>query len=199
MKTASVPDYPIHPLLADRWSPRAFDDRPVETDKLNTLFEAARWAASSFNAQPWYFVVAQRSQTEDFERLASLLNTGNRSWAEQAPVLIAAIARLDFPHKGRHNRHAWHDLGLAIGNLSVQATALDLYLHQMAGFNADTAAEQLGIPDGHAAATMIALGYLGDPATLSDTLRAREEAPRSRKTIDEFVFQGRWNAKRDAQ
>jgi nitroreductase len=185
------PDHPIHDLILHRWSPRAFANRPVELEKLFSLFEAARWAASSANEQPWSFVVATHADTAAFEGLASCLNPGN-SWAKNAPVLALSIVKLNFTHSGGPNRTAWHDVGLAVGNLSVEATSLGLHLHQMAGINSDTARQVCEIPETHAPVAMIAIGYLGDPSTLNDELKKREEAPRHRKPIREFVFSGKF-------
>jgi nitroreductase len=192
VKTA-VPDYPILDLIAKRWSPRAFADRPVESEKLRSLFEAARWAASSFNGQPWRFFVSTRDDAEGFEKLASCLNPGN-AWAKKAPVLALSVASLNFEHNNAPNRSAVHDVGLAVGNLSLQAISMGIYLHQMAGFSVDAARQLLGIPDGYVPVAMIAIGYLGDPGTLPDDLQAREMAVRQRKPLAEFVFSGRWGS-----
>ncbi len=185
------PDHPIHDLLLHRWSPRAFASRPVEREKLLSLFEAARWAASSANEQPWSFVFATHADTAAFETLASCLNPGN-SWAKAAPVLALSIAKLNFTHSGGPNRHAWHDVGFAVGNLCFEATSLGLYMHQMAGFNADTARQVCEVPETHAPVAMMAIGYLGDPSTLNDELRKREESPRHRKSLADFVYSGKF-------
>jgi nitroreductase len=184
---------PIHELLATRYSPRVFAARPVEEAKLQSLFEAARWAASSSNQQPWRFIVTRRG-TEAFTRLVACLRPGNQRWAPAAPVLILSVAKTQLEPSGdkpaRENAYAWHDLGLAVGNLSVQATALGLALHQMGGFDKEAAREAFGIPDGYAPVSVIALGYPGDPASLPEDLRARELAPRTRKPLEELVFEG---------
>jgi nitroreductase len=185
--------HPIHPLIAARWSPRAFEDREVPGSALNSVFEAARWAPSCFNEQPWNFIVARRQDGEEFERMLGCLVEGNRSWAKGAQVLMITVARMSFAHNGKPNRHAYHDLGLAVGTLSVQATELGLSLHQMAGFDADRAREVYGIPEGFEAVTAIALGYPGSPESLPDGLRDRETAPRERKPMASFVHAGRWD------
>ncbi|MGH7236266.1 MAG: nitroreductase family protein, partial [Nitrospiraceae bacterium] len=127
--------YPIHDLLQKRWSPRAFSGRAVEADKLRILFEAARWAPSSFNEQPWSFIVATKDDQANFDRLLRCLLEGNRAWARHAPVLRLSVAKLRFEEDGEPNRHAFHDVGLAVENLVIQATALGLVVHQMAGFD----------------------------------------------------------------
>jgi len=191
-KTADT-KYRIEEVLAERWSPRAFAERPVEREKLGSLLEAARWAPSCFNEQPWSFLVATSDDEDGFERLASCLVEGN-SWAKEAPVLMLSVAKFDFERKGRPNRHALHDVGLAAGNLVTQAQSLGLASHQMAGFDADRAREVLDIPGGHDPVAMIAVGYRGDPDTLPEPPRERERAPRERKELRDFVFGARWEA-----
>src|SRR5207237_4302235 len=126
-------DYPIHDLLRRRWSPRAFADRLVDPDKLRSLLEAARWAPSSFNEQPWAFVVATRDRQEEFARVLGCLVEFNQTWAKSAAALMLTFARLTFDRNGQPNRHAYHEVGLAMANLTVQATAEGLAVHQMAG------------------------------------------------------------------
>lgn len=184
--------YPIHELLRQRWSPRAFDSRPVEPDKLRSLFEAARWAASSFNEQPWRFIVATRDQRADFDRLLGCLMDMNQAWAKDAPVLAITAAKQFFDHNKKPNRVAIHDLGLAVANLTVQATAMGLVLHQMGGIHLDAARDRLSIPAGFDPVTAIAIGYPGDPSRLPEPLRERELEPRERAPQSAFVFGGGW-------
>jgi len=184
--------YPIHELLRERWSPRAFADRMVEPEKLRSLLEAARWAPSSFNEQPWSFIVATKEHPGEYERLLSCLVEGNIRWAQHAPVLMLSVARLAFERNQKPNRHAFHDVGLAVENLVIQATALGLAVHQMAGFHVDKARELFSIPDGHEPVAAMAIGFPGDPARLPDDLRERELAPRTRKPLESFVFSGQW-------
>jgi len=182
---------PIHDLLKRRWSPRAFAERPVEPEKLRSLFEAARWAPSSNNEQPWRFLVATKENKADWDRLFTCLVEGNQKWAHQAPVLMLSVATLTFDD-GSANRHAFHDTGMAVENLIIQATAMGLFLHQMAGFRIDQVRKECKIPDGYDPVAMIAVGYPGNPATLPDYLRERELRPRERNPIAEFVFSGTW-------
>lgn len=184
--------YPIHDLIRQRWSPRAFADRPIEPEKLRSLLEAARWAPSSFNEQPWSFIVATRDNRQEFDRLLSCLVEGNVAWAKNAAVLMLSVAELKFEHNGKPNRHAFHDVGLAAENLVVQATSLGLVVHQMAGIHVDKAREVYQIPEGYEAVAGIAIGYPADPATLPEPQRQRELAPRTRKPLESFVFTGRW-------
>lgn len=185
-------EYPIHDTLRQRWSPCAFDSRPVEPDKLRSLFEAARWAASSFNEQPWRFIVATQEQRSDFDRLLACLMDVNQAWAKDAFVLVITAAKLFFDHNKKPNRVAIHDLGLAVGNLTVQATDMGLVLHQMGGIHLDLAREKLSIPAGFDPVTAIAIGYPGDPMRLPGPVRTRELEPRKRHPQSAFVFGGTW-------
>jgi nitroreductase len=185
-------DYPIHELLAKRWSPYAFQDKPVAKADLCSLFEAARWAPSSFNEQPWSYIVATKENTDEFERLLSCLVEANQIWAKAAPVLALGIVSLTFKRNDKINRAAVHDLGLAAGNLLVEATARGLHVHQMIGILPDRARELYGIPEGFDVWTGIAIGYKGDPALLPDALKDRDLTSKPRKPLGEFVFAGKW-------
>jgi len=190
-KTASA-DHPLHELIAQRWSPRAFADRPLGEGELGSLLEAARWAPSSFNDQPWSFVVGRKGAGDAYAKLASCLVPANAAWATAAPVLMLSVARLAFAANGRPNRHAQHDVGLATASLVLQAQALGIATHMMAGFDAERARAELAIPDGHEPLAMIAVGYPGPADQLPAPLREREEAPRERKPLADFVFGAAW-------
>ena len=194
MEKLAQTQVPIHELIGRRWSPRAFSERPVEEEKLLSLFESARWAPSASNEQPWAFIVAAKTEPKNYEDLLGVLVEFNRGWAQKAPVLILALAHTQFEKDGRPNRHALYDLGQAAANLSVQATALGLMTHQMAGFNVEAARERLAVPAGWEPVSVTALGYPGDPESLSDTLRQRELGQRRRKPLQNFVFSGVWGA-----
>jgi len=192
MRKLAETRYPIHELLRERWSPRAFADRMVEPEELRSLLEAARWAPSSFNEQPWSFIVATKQHPGEYERLLSCLVEGNVRWAQHAPVLMLSVAKLAFERNQKPNRHAFHDVGLAVENLVIQGMALGLFVHQMAGFHVDRAREVYGIPEGYEPVAAMAIGYLDDPGRLPDDLRERELAPRTRKPLESFVFSGQW-------
>jgi len=192
MEKPAATDYPIEELLRRRWSPRAFSDQPVESEKLLTLFEAARWAPSSFNEQPWSFIVASKQNKEEHALLLSCLMERNQQWAQRAPILMASVAKLDFERTGKTNRHAAHDVGLAMGNILVQATALGLVVHQMAGFYPEKVRQIYDVPEGFEPLTVIAIGYPAGVDVLPETFRAQELGPRTRKPLNSFVFQGRW-------
>jgi len=192
MEKLAPVDRPIEEILKRRWSPRAFSDRMVEREKLQSLFEAARWAASSFNEQPWSFIVTTKENPEEYSALLSYLMEKNQQWAQLAPVLMVSVAKLNFEKNGRPNRHAFHDVGMAVGNLIVQATTLGLYVHQMAGFSVAQVRETYDLPEGFEPVAAIAVGYPDDPNVLPESFREQEIAPRRRKTIDGFVFEAKW-------
>ena len=193
MEKPAATDHPVHELIRRRWSPRAFAETPVEAEKLASLFEAARWAPSSFNGQPWHYIVATKDDQAAFERLLNCLRPQNIQWAQHAPVLIIAVAQLSLGEDRGPNRHAFHDVGLANENLVLQAVALGLVSHQMAGFFPDKARETFGIPEGYEAVTALAVGYPGDPENLPPEVKARELQPRERRPLSEFVFSDGWD------
>lgn len=174
--------------IASRWSTRAFADREVSPVDLNRVFEAARWSASSNNEQPWRFLVGVRG-SETYQKIFSTLVGFNRDWAAAAPVLILGAASTTFKRNGSSNAYALYDLGAAAGALSVQASALGLSAHSMAGFDHQAARQNFQIPDDYLLGAVIALGYQGDPAALRQpNLLSQEIAPRTRKQLSEFVF-----------
>jgi len=188
----AVTDHPIQQVLAERWSPYGFEDRPVSEADLRSLFEAARWAASSYNEQPWNYLVATKDNPQEFERLLSCLVETNQAWAKAAPVLVLGVVSLQFAKNNKSNRAAVHDLGLAAGNLLVEATARGLSVHQMIGILPDKAREVYHIPEHYETWTAMAIGYKADPAKLADALKERDLAPRQRRPLGEFVFTGQW-------
>jgi nitroreductase len=199
----ATPDHPIHELLARRWSPYAFADRAVSEDDLRSLFEAPRWAASSYNEQPWSYLVATKADATEFERLLSCLVEGNQAWARAAPLLALGCTSLQFARNGKPNAAAVHDLGLASASLTLEATARGLFVHQMIGILPNKARELYRIPEGVQPLTGLAIGYAAGPETLPEKYRERDLAPRTRKPLAEFVFTGEWGlasglVKRDA-
>jgi nitroreductase len=186
------PEYPIQRLLADRWSPYGFESQPVPETDLSSIFEAARWAASSYNEQPWTYFVATRKTPAEFERLLSCLVPANQAWAKAAPVLVLGVVSLQFAKTHKENRAAVHDLGLASANLVVEATSRRLAVHQMIGILPDRARELYRIPEHFEAWTAMAIGYRADTDTLPDALKERDLAPRQRKAARDFVFTGSW-------
>ncbi len=186
---------PLHELFERRYSPRAFADEPIGDGALRAMLEAARWAPSCFNEQPWTYLVAKREDRAEFARMAGCLNERNRAWAAEAPMLMVSIARTTFRRNGKPNRHAWHDVGLASACLTLQATALGLAVHQMAGFDRERVRETYGVPDGEEPVAMLAVGRPGDPETLPPDLAERERAPRTRKPLAGVAYRGAWGRK----
>ena len=189
------PDYDVHELIRDRWSPRAFDaDKLVPRAELMRLFEAARWAPSSGNEQPWRFIAVPRAESSDVWRaVVAGLTISNQAWAAAAPVLVVGVVRLTQEENGTLNRMAWYDAGQAISLLVVQATAQGLSVRQMAGFSHDAIRAACGIPDGFDPAVIVAIGYAGDPAALAlERHREAERQPRRRKPLSDIVFENKW-------
>jgi len=178
--------------LRNGGAPTASKTGRVAQADLRSLFEAARWAASSYNEQPWSFLVATRENPEEFARLLSCLVEGNQGWAKAAPVLALGVVSHRFSRNNKDNRAAVHDLGLAAGNLVVEATARGLCVHQMIGILPDKAREEFEIPEHSEAWTAMAIGYKADPAKLPDALKERDLTPRQRKPLSQFVFTGKW-------
>lgn len=179
--------YPIIELLQKRWSPRAFSDQPLTEEQVMTLFEGARWAASSNNEQPWRFIWSLKDGSEKYLKLLDCLTSRNREWTEQAPFLMLTLVQTKFS-TGENNKWARHDLGLAMGNLTAQATAMDLYVHNMGGFLADKVAEHFDLPEGVKPVTMVVVGSMGDVSSLSDFNQKRELEPRTRKPLKELFL-----------
>lgn len=188
------PEEGVLPVIHERWSARAFADRDVSREDLKRVFEAARWAPSSNNEQPWRFVVGTRG-TETHRKLHEVLMGFNQSWAGKAPVLILGVAQSTFSRNDMPNLYAVYDLGAASAYLVLQAAALGLTTHQMAGFDRDKARTLLGIPEGFEFGAVIALGYQDHPETLgNEELIRRETTPRERKPFHEFVY-AKWGEK----
>ena len=188
-------DHEILDVIRHRWSPRAFDpSREVTRADLERLFEAARWAPSSFNEQPWRFVVVDRGRTpEAFAALLSALTPRNQAWASAAPVLVLVGVRLKHERNEKDNAHAWYDAGQAVAFLTLQATAADLSLRQMQGFDPEVARRVCAVPPPFEPAVVMAIGHAGDPEALtSPGHRDAEREPRSRRAIGESVFEGTW-------
>ena len=184
----------VHELIQARWSPRSFSDRPVSDADLKTILEAARWAASSSNEQPWRFIVAHKSDAASYDKLLHLLVPANQIWAQSAPLLLITLAKKTFAQSGKPNLYAWHDTGQALAHIFLQATALNLHAHGMAGFDRDRARTELGIPEDYDPVAAVALGYLESPDKLPEPYRERERNPRTRKPLSELTFAGTWGS-----
>ncbi len=183
--------FPISEDIKSRWSPRSFQEKTVEWSKIQSLFEATRWAASAFNEQPWRFIIGTKGD-KTYDDIFSCLADGNKTWAGNAPILLLTVAKEFFTQNNKPNKHAFHDLGLAMGNMTSQASALDLYLHHMAGFSSEEAKRKFQIPDNFTPVTVVAIGYLGSPHKLPDNLQESELKKRERKHFSEFLFEEKW-------
>ena len=178
----------IHNLISERKSIRAFSDKEISDEALITLLEAARWAPSSMNEQPWRFIVVRKENTEAFQKMIQCLNDSNKIWAQHASVLLLTVANNTITTLNKPNAYAWHDIGLAIGNLSLQAISMDIFLHQMGGFKSEEAKKLFNIPNGFDPVSVIALGYQGNAEALPSPLRERELKQRERKPLSEIVY-----------
>ena len=177
----------IHELIANRWSPRAFADKPISNEDLRKIFTAASWAASSYNEQPWRFLVGHRGD-ETYKKIFDCLVEFNQSWAKSAPVLVLTLAKTTAAKDGSNNAMALHDLGAASANLCLQAIALGIHTHGMGGYDKAKVRTHFHLPADYTEGAVWALGYLGDPESLPDSMKQTELAPRERKSLSELVF-----------
>jgi nitroreductase len=180
------------PAIANRWSPRAFLDKPVSKENVRVLLEAAHWAASSSNEQPWRFIVATKENPADYTRLLSVLVERNQLWAKAAPVLLLSVAKKTSTKSGKPNRFALYDTGAAAATLCIQAAALGLAAHSMGGYDAAKARELFAIPEDFEPGAAIAVGYAGPAESVADDFKAGELAPRTRKPLSEIAFTTTW-------
>jgi nitroreductase len=192
MEKPAVTDAPVNDLIRRRWSPRAFHSRAVEPAKLRSVFEAARWAASSTNSQPWSYIIATKDDAENFARVLECFTENNQVWTRHAPVLGLSVAMIKHPTSGKPMRFGFHDVGQSSAPMALEASALGLEVHLMGGIHPDKAREIFGVPEDHEVVAGIALGYPGNPNSLPENLRERELQPRQRKPATEFVFGGQW-------
>ena len=192
MQKPAPTDVQLHDVIRNRWSPRAFADKSVAPEVLRSVFEAARWAPSSNNEQPWAYLVATKDDPENFAKMVSILVEFNQNWARHAPVLALSVAHLNWSKDGTPNSLAQHDVGSASAQLTFEANARGLFVHQMAGFDARKAREVFYIPEDWQPVAAMAIGYPGDPSSLPQRLHEREVAPRSRKPLSAMVMTGKW-------
>jgi nitroreductase len=198
MEKPASTNHSINELIQRRWSPQAFSDETVEPDVLCRLFEAARWAPSCYNDQPWSYIVGRKGiEDSTYQDLLSCLVEGNQKWAKNAPVLALSVARRQFTHNGEENRHSLHDVGLSVENLVIQALDEGLFVHQMAGYDQEEARDAFSIPEDHVPVAVMAIGYPGDPETLPEDLAEAERAERSRKPFSEMIYSNKWGQSSD--
>jgi nitroreductase len=185
-------DKPLLDAIAKRWSPRAFSERVPTDAELELVFEAARWAASCFNDQPWRYIVVRRGEPEFADALAGLVEA-NQAWAGGAPILGFSLAQPNFTHGDKPNMHAWHDVGAASAQLSIQAACIGLMVHQMAGIVRDVVRERFVVPEQFEVVAGFAMGWPGDPSLLAEPYRSRELAARARRPLGETLVRGRFS------
>lgn len=189
MNKKATTSLPINELSAHRWSPRAFLDKPVENKKLIAIFEAARWSASGGNEQPWRFILGVRPD-KTWENLFRCLDEGNQEWNSRVPVLILAVANTISSWTGKTSPFYQYDTGQAVAHFSLEAMHQGLHVHQMGGFSAEKSREFFSIPEDYAPLTIISVGYIGDPASLNEKLKAREIAERKRRELTSLIYSG---------
>ena len=182
----------LHELISERYSPRAFSDKPITKEQIKTILKAASLAASSYNEQPWRFIYALKSNPIAFDKMFNCIMEFNHAWAKHATALIVCVVKDNLSLNDKPNTHAWHDMGLAVGNLSIQALSMGIYVRQMGGFDSEIAKTQLSIPDGYTPTSVIALGYLGDVDQLPQHLQEREKALKELRPLDSIIFEGEW-------
>lgn len=192
MKERADKSYPVHDLLKRRWSTRAFSDKPVEQAKLVSIFEAARLAPSSFNEQPWSFIVATTENKEERNLLKSCIEEANYKWIQHAPVLVLTVAKTHFERNRKMNIHALHDVGLAVGNLVLQATSLGLLVQQFGGFDTKNVRKVFHIPQEHDPVSILAIGYPEEGGSPTQSNKSDRPIEPNRKSLREFVFSGAW-------
>lgn len=193
MEKPANTNFPIHSYLEKRWSPRAFSDKKVEKEKLQSIFEAARWSPSTSNEQPWHFIVGEAGD-ETFKKIFECLVEFNQLWVKTAPIVMIAVGRMKLQN-GKEYLWNKYDIGQAAAHLTFQATHEGLWIHQMGGFDAEKARELFDIPEDYEAITAIAVGYEGDYKALHPNLQKMEVAKRERKAMDSFVFSGKFGEK----
>jgi nitroreductase len=187
--------YNIHPLLNERWSPRAFENKEIESKKLQRIFEAARWSPSASNEQPWYFIIGQNNNSTH-QKIFETLVEFNKLWTKFAPVLVISIGK-SLTSKNEPNSSFKYDVGQSVAHLTFQAASEGLYVHQMTGFDPAKATELLEIPESFVALSAIAIGYLGDPSMLHPRMQKAELAERERKNLNKFVFEEKFGQQSD--
>ncbi|HUX55856.1 MAG TPA: nitroreductase family protein [Bacteroidales bacterium] len=175
-------------IIKERWSPYSFSSNPVEDFKLKAMFEAAGYAPSSNNEQPWLFVYSTQQNKKVFDDYLGFLVEANREWAKCAYVLVISMVRKNFSYNDKPNRYAFHDTGMAVSNLLLQALAMDIYVHQMGGFSVDKVREYFKLNDDIEPVAIMAVGYLGDGISLTPELLKRDDTRRSRKPVNDFTF-----------
>jgi len=184
----AITKYAVHDIIKNRWSPRSFSEKAIPQETLLSLFEAASWASSSRNEQPWRFICGVKGENENYDKIFNTLTEGNQRWTAKAPVLAIGLSKTNFNSNGKPNRHCAFDLGQAVALLAIQAGICGLYIHPMGGFVIEKVKEIFNIDDSYEPMVAISIGYLGASEDLPDDLRMQEEEPRSRRSLDKTLF-----------
>jgi nitroreductase len=183
----------ILPLIKERWSPRVFKDIIIEDQKVEQLIEAARWAPSSRNSQPWRFVIAKKSNTETWHKLVDCLTDFNKEWAISAShIMLACVVKVD-PSTGNHRNHCWYDLGLAIGNLTFQANSMGIFVRNMGGLDPEKAVSYFNIPESIEPVVMLAIGYPDEGIQMHPKFEVPIKTDRKREPIEKLIFNSSWD------
>ncbi len=183
MKEATQMKLELHPVLSTRYSPRSFDERPVEYEKIQLLMQAAQSAPSCFNQQPWQYIIASKEDSQEYDKMLNILFEKNREWAQQAPLLMISVAKMDFDHNNQPNPYALYDVGQATAMMLMQAASMGLYAHQMGGFDKAAVKKEYTIPQGYEPVAAIAIGYRSEQ---------ERDPSRNRKPLNSFAFTGNW-------
>jgi nitroreductase len=191
-------DLPIIDLIKKRWSPRAFDSRSVEIEKLNRIFEAARWAPSCFNEQPWRFIIGRKEKGYEHEKILNCLEQANQVWAKDAPVLVIVCSKKTFTHNNKQNNWAVYDTGQSVAFMILQAMQEGIYSHQMAGIHKDKIINDFNIPEDYEPVSAIAFGYLGDKNNLPEDLKELEDREQVRHPLSKLVYIGDWLSRKSS-
>ena len=180
--------YPVIDIIKNRWSPRSFTERLIAKNLINSILEAARWSPSSFNEQPWRYILGFKNKGDNFSKIFDALHGFNKKWTINAPLLMVCCCKRNFSHNNMPNVHAAYDSGQSIAYLTMQAMSENIYVHQMAGFDKTILKNNLNISDDFDICTVIALGYLGSPDILPIDLKKLETSERERKSINELLL-----------
>lgn len=175
--------------IKKRYSPMVFKPAALSDETLETLLEAARWSASSYNDQPWRFIIGRHPEDPIYKKIHSVLTEYNQGWASTSPVLMLVLAKKNFSHMPEvRNVHAWYDAGMAVSSMVIQAGSMGIQAHQMGGFDAEKAKQAFSVGDEYDVIAAIAIGYAGDPDDLPAIYRERAKQARGRKRIEEIVL-----------
>jgi len=185
----------LHEIIKNRRSPVVFSDKRIEEKKIKLLFEAARWAPSSMNEQPWRFIYSSQENKESFKKIFDCLVHGNKPWNQNIPLLILVATKMNFDYKNRINEHAKYDVASAVANLTFQANFMDLWVHQMGGFDVEKAKSEFNIPEGFEPVVILSVGYFGILDNVDEKLKKRDQAERKRIALNEIVFKNTWNGR----